>query len=399
MKKIKNHKHFYTALAIGSKIINSFFILKILSIILSNQEFVDYMLFLNGSSIFQFIFTLGLTTGIVAQAKIKKIFSDLSLIIYISVFTLILSILINEFFSFIDRIIIITSLFISLKIISFSVLNGINRRKEFTIICSIDSLLLILATFAFHYLQIHNGYIYAYLISSAIVFLIFLILYRKQIYKAIIKTTKNTKNKFVIFLLRYKTYFFMSLFSAFVVPSINYYIRNIISKSELSEFSIASLLAAWRFNESLLMVVGTFSTIYFIQKFKVILNKPTLRTTIINNAVLFSLLTYSLPLLTITFPNLIITIILSKQYVESYMIFALMFVSFSLRSYAYILGLYLVIYKKASAFILIETTHTLFLIIYIKFAINYSALVLSFGFILQSLIACFITQYFVKRED
>ncbi len=396
LKKINQTKHLYTALAISSKVINSFFILKILSILLSNKNFVDYMLFLNSSSIFQFIFTLGLTTGIIAQSKNSRIYLDYIFIFSLSIISLLILLLINTLLTFINPIIIITSLLISLKLISFSILNGLDKKKEFTIYCSIDSLLLILLIFVFNHYGTTNGYIYAYLLSSTLVLIMFLFSVKNHIANSIKKIKKIKKIK--IFISRYKVYFYMSLFSAFIVPTVNFYIRSNISSSLQTEFNIATLLAAWRMNESLLMVVGTISSIYFIQKFNSIKNKNTQLTTIYKNGFYFFLLTLTLPILTFMFPQQIITIILNNKYTDNYLIFSIMFIAFSLRAYTYILGLYLVIHRKVLPFICIEIFHTLSLLIYIKCALTNSTIILSLGFILQSIISYAITIYYLNRE-
>ncbi|WP_163939957.1 hypothetical protein [Proteus mirabilis] len=394
MKKIKNHS--YTILAILSKLINSFFILKILAIILSSKELVNYLLFLNNTSIFQFIFTLGLTTGIIAEAKSNKIYRDYITILLIATFLFLLLLLLSSFCSILEPIVIITSLFISLKLISFSMLNGLNRKKEFTIYCFLDSIILITLVYCFNTQEISNSYIYAYLITSVIILALFLLLINKELINSIMGL--NLFSDLIQFISRYKNYFYMSFFSAFIVPSINLFIRDYISSSKHSEFNIATLLSGWRLNESLLMVVGTISSIYFIQKFTSIDGRTKQLKLIIKNSIYFSLITLILPLSVYLLPDLIITILLSNQYSENYFIFTIIFISFSLRAFTYISGLYLVIHKKVFPFIIIELSHTIFLAIYIYYSINSSALIMSIGFLLQSVLALIATSFFLYRE-
>lgn len=389
-KKTILTKHKYTILAIASKLINTFVILKLLTIVLSDKDFINYILFLNSSTIFQFIFTLGLTTGLITYSKEPRIYNDFFILISISISILIVLLTVNSIYKYSNTLIIITSFFISLKIISLSILNGLNNKKDFSIYCFLDSAIIILLTIYLNYKNINENYIYSYLISSSIVFILFLVK---------IKNLKLSfkKNRLVSFYLRYKSFFYMSFFSAFIVPSFNLLIREKISTSNHTNLDIATILAGWRLNESLLMVIGTISTVYLIQKFCAITIKKNQINKIKKDALCIFLLSLILILITLSIPDLFIKTILSERYSKNYFIFVFLFFSFSIRAYSYIIGLYLVINKKTSYFISIELIHILSLYIYISYFINYSMSVISCGFILQSFTAFLATNYYLNR--
>lgn len=388
--------HIYSSLAIISKLINSFLILKILSLILTSNELIDYLIFLNSSNVLQFIFSLGLLTGIIAEAKNENIFSDFALIILLSLISLIILLSANYIYDFTKPIIIFTSLFISLKLLSFSILNGENKKKDFIFYCTLDSLILIMLVFLFNSSFISNGYIYAYFFSSAITFFLFVYKSRKIIFYELIHI--NSFKILTQFYYKYKNYFYMSFFSAFIVPIANLYIREYISNYSTNELDIATILAGWRLNESFLMVVGTVSSIYFIQKFSAIDDKKNQLDSIRKNSFYFFLLTLSLPLLTLLIPNIIIWLFLNENYVSGYITISIIFLSFSFRAYAYVLGLHLVINKKVLYFIYVEIAQLLTLIIYIKTMPNNQILAIPVGFLLQSLVALTMTRYFMQHK-
>lgn len=383
-----------TLLAITSKIINSFIILKILSITLSEIDFSIFIYEFNKITVFQYIFTLGITTGIVAEAKNRgEIFDDVIKIIKISLVMLPCILVVNIFLSISNPLIILTSSSISLKLIIFSLLNGINEKKSFTILCTIDSIILLTLIFITKNLNSINIVFLSYLLSSLVVFALS-IFYLQKNFKL------SEKKNYYSILKKYKNYFLMSIISAFFVPLIYLITKKIILDSNtIDNKDVAVLFSAWRLYDAFIMVIGTISSIHYIQMFNknihnklsVLIFKESFKITVL--IFLGILISYLL------FPQKIISLLLTNKYANEYPIFYILFISCGFRAFSYVIGLYFVIFQKVKIFIFIEITSSL-IMLFSSISLNMIGITgFSLMFIFQSIFIIIISILFIIQNE
>lgn len=383
-----------TLLAITSKIINSFIILKILSITLSEIDFSIFIYEFNKITVFQYIFTLGITTGIVAEAKNRgEIFDDVIKIIKISLVMLPCILVVNTFLSISNPLIILTSSSISLKLIIFSLLNGINQKKSFTILCTIDSIILLTLIFITKNLNSINTVFLSYLLSSLVVFALS-IFYLHKNFKL------SEKKNYYSILKKYKNYFLMSIISAFFVPLIYLITKKIIlDNNTIDNKDVAVLFSAWRLYDAFIMVIGTISSIHYIQMFNknihnklsVLIFKESFKITVL--ILLGILISYLL------FPQKIISLLLTNKYANEYPIFYILFVSCGFRAFSYVIGLYFVIFQKVKIFIFIEITSSL-IMLFSSISLNMIGITgFSLMFIFQSIFIIIISILFIIQNE
>lgn len=383
-----------TLLAITSKIINSFIILKILSITLSEIDFSIFIYEFNKITVFQYIFTLGITTGIVAEAKNRgEIFDDVIKIIKTSLVMLPCILVFNIFLSISNPLIILTSSSISLKLIIFSLLNGINEKKSFTILCTIDSIILLTLIFITKNLNSINTVFLSYLLSSLVVFALS-IFYLQKNFKL------SEKKNYYSILKKYKNYFLMSIISAFFVPLIYLITKKIILDSNtIDNKDIAVLFSAWRLYDAFIMVIGTISSIHYIQMFNknihnklsILIFKESFKITVL--IFLGILISYLL------FPQKIISLLLTNKYANEYPIFYILFVSCGFRAFSYVIGLYFVIFQKVKIFIFIEITSSL-IMLFSSISLKMIGITgFSLMFIFQSIFIIIISILFIIQNE
>lgn len=383
-----------TLLAITSKIINSFIILKILSITLSEIDFSIFIYEFNKITVFQYIFTLGITTGIVAEAKNRgEIFDDVIKIIKISLVMLPCILVFNIFLSISNPLIILTSSSISLKLIIFSLLNGINEKKSFTILCTIDSIILLTLIFITKNLNSINTVFLSYLLSSLVVFTLS-IFYLQKNFKL------SEKKNYYSILKKYKNYFLMSIISAFFVPLIYLITKKIILDSNtIDNKDVAVLFSAWRLYDAFIMVIGTISSIHYIQMFNknihnklsILIFKESFKITVL--IFLGILISYLL------FPQKIISLLLTNKYANEYPIFYILFISGGFRAFSYVIGLYFVIFQKVKIFIFIEITSSL-IMLFSSISLNMIGITgFSLMFIFQSIFIIIISILFIIQNE
>ncbi|HEK0729869.1 TPA: hypothetical protein SMP59_003225 [Proteus mirabilis] len=391
---IKMQSKIITLLAITSKIINSFIILKILSITLSEIDFSIFIYEFNKITVFQYIFTLGITTGIVAEAKNRgEIFDDVIKIIKISLVMLPCILVVNIFLSISNPLIILTSSSISLKLIIFSLLNGINEKKSFTILCTIDSIILLTLIFITKNLNSINIVFLSYLLSSLVVFALS-IFYLQKNFKL------SEKKNYYSILKKYKNYFLMSIISAFFVPLIYLITKKIILDSNtIDNKDVAVLFSAWRLYDAFIMVIGTISSIHYIQMFNknihnklsVLIFKESFKITVL--IFLGILISYLL------FPQKIISLLLTNKYANEYPIFYILFISCGFRAFSYVIGLYFVIFQKVKIFIFIEITSSL-IMLFSSISLNMIGITgFSLMFIFQSIFIIIISILFIIQNE
>nr|AXY99769.1 wzx [Proteus vulgaris] len=383
-----------TFLAITSKIINSFVILKILSIILSESDFSIFIYEFNKITVFQYIFTLGITTGIVAEAKKRsEIFGDVIKIINISLIILPCVLVFNIFLSISNPLIILTSSSISLKLIIFSLLNGINEKKSFTILCTIDSIILLALIFVTKNSNNIDTVFLSYLLSSLSVFFLSIFYLQKKF-----KLSEKTNYRSII--KKYKNYFLMSVISAFFVPLIYLITKKIILDNDaIDNKDIAILFSAWRLYDAFIMVIGTISSIHYIQMFnKNIHNK--LNSLILKESFKITILIFLGILVSyLLFPQKIISLLLTNKYASEYHIFYILFVSCGFRAFSYVIGLYFVIFQKVRIFIFIEVTSSLIMLLS-SISLNMIGIIgFSLMFIFQSIFIIIISLIFITKNE
>lgn len=383
-----------TLFAITSKIINSFIILKILSIILSETDFSIFIYEFNKITVFQYIFTLGITTGIVAEAKNRReIFGDVIKIIKISLIILPCVLVFNIFLSISNALIILTSSSISLKLIVFSLLNGINEKKSFTILCTIDSIILLALISVTKNLDSVDTVFLSYLLSSILVFTLSVFYLRKSF-------KLSEKTSYYSIVKKYKNYFLMSIISAFFVPLIYLITKKVIlDNNAIDNKDVAVLFSAWRLYDAFIMVIGTISSIHYIQMFNknihnklsILIFKESFKITIL--IFLGILISYLL------FPQKIISLLLTSKYASEYPIFYILFISCGFRAFSYVIGLYFVIFQKVKIFIFIEIVSSLIMLLS-SISLNMIGITgFSLMFIFQSIFIIIISTIFIIKNE
>ncbi|HHQ4804294.1 TPA: hypothetical protein ACSP27_002841 [Aeromonas veronii] len=394
----KKKSNIYLFIAIASKLINAFLVLKILSIFLSNGDMERFLVVFSEMTVWQYIFTLGLLTGFVAEARGGMIYVDVLLLFLIGCAVLALMMLLNSS----SLLIVVTSFLFSIKAVFFAIMNGQDDKKRFSIFCFIDSLVVVTTFLYLNKIYQGNGYvnvIYSYCVSSLIIIIGYFTIKIKEMYKQCLFYI-NSIEAFLIYIKefskKYKHYCVMSFFSAFVVPYIYYDVKNFISLYEVGDVAWrASLLSAWRLYDSFLMVVGTVSSIYYIPLF----SKSSSNFLVLKHALIAFQVALLLPIVTFFFPSNIIGLLLSSSFVDNSSVFVIIFLSLSIRVFSYICGLKLVVAKRSINFILVEIAHIFIFLssCYFFFYINKSYMI--YSFLAQAIVSVIITLWFMKNEN
>lgn len=380
-------------LAIVSKIINTFLVIKLLSFLLNPVELSTYLVSFNAIAILQFIFTIGLVSGVLAEATKKDNIKDLFNISFLSLLLLTLFLVIGSAIFDIKAIVILAAFFISIKSLTLAYTNGIGEKKKFIIICNIDSIILI---FALCILSSSFGVIgvwFSYSIASFTSILTFFYLFKdKMINIKLMPSIEEYKNIYET----YRSYIIMTSFSAFIVPIIYYLTRNIIFDTQIiSEMDKSALLSGWRIYDSLIVLVGVFSNIVILSNIK---DKYENNNYLLKYAIIVSIMIAFGILIISHWSNLFSSVFLTRDYIQYNTLFVFIMCAFLLRAFSYIIGLKFLLNKKAKYFIIIELSHSISFLFLIFFSSFISAEFMALSFIAQAFICLSVTIYYYYHD-
>ncbi|MFH4455600.1 hypothetical protein WMQ31_16635 [Vibrio alginolyticus] len=387
-------------LAISSKLLASFGVLKLISITFSHSDLSDYYLIQNQLSVLQFIFSFGLINGFLNESVKNNCDKDIYTLLKISFILLLLILPISYLFSGVfGCVIVFTSFVIAIKSTLYSILNGQRRKKDYTIFVFFE-MLLFLAAIKFVYDS--YGVQLVILIQGVIgIFVVLLVLYRLN--KLDYSGFSFFENTGIIkpFLYKYLPYFKMAVVSAFAVPLIYLLSRNILFHFyDIDSVNLSILFASWRLSDSLLIGVGALSSIYIIPELN---RSPSIDSFLYRISLFIALALLFALILLVIFPDFIVSLLLDKKYTANFEIVLIVFLSFFLRALSYILGLKLVYLKKTKAFVSIEMGHALtFLVSIIFFSlVNTSVFLVHYAFLLQGIVCLTLTykEFYLSGND
>ncbi|CCN70271.1 hypothetical protein [Vibrio nigripulchritudo] len=388
------------SLAISSKLLASFGVLKLISITFSHSDLSDYYLIQNQVSVLQFIFSFGLINGFLNESVKNNCDNDIYLLLKISTVLFLLILPLAYLFSGgLGCTIVFSSFLIAIKSTLYSILNGQRKKKDYTLFVFFE-MLLILSVIKI----VYDSYgIQLVILSQGIIsaFVVFLVLYRlnKLDYRNFLFVENSGTIK--SFVCKYLPYFKMAVVSAFVVPLIYLLARNILfGFYDRDSLNLSILFASWRLSDSLLIGIGALSSIYIIPE----LNRNQSINSFLYRMSLFIALVLLLALiLLVYFPDFIVSSLLDKKYTANFEIILTVFLSFFLRAISYVLGLKLVYLKKTKSFVSIEIGHAVTFLVCVLFfsLINASVFLVHYAFLFQGIVCLTLTykEFYLSSND